>query len=385
METLKPKLPREFLWTDKNSMEEFFELDPVNKDFYDVLHQFHPKEKPMSNSVSMGRISLPGLALSYREEQFLNEAYYQITRMVYEQPTYTKMHSYFMDVKATIGWSLDASMVMAMIYFLMKLMDKCPIHPKELKAIVDEYGDTFIWKPFEDCYERLKERGQKVSYQFKPCLVSVDWFATNYVNWSEITYDFNHECMEQVVRLWSDERSQRIVARIMFDFLMVYKKVGKGFGDVFDYTNSIRRVLEDESNNEDEEIEIEQLKKKVGALEAHIVELEAEKARLTTLLDKKKNATGKNRKFTLMQIVDYCMKCVEWRDVQTIVAMLNKMIRNGCTQEDSDLVDSIESEFRQRMHGNAHIEELVMRKYVNHEVTGIENGGVGVVVNPKEN
>ena len=69
METLKPKLPREFLWTDKNSMEDFFELDPVNEFFYQyiaylILHQDH-------------RLMKSGVA-------YFNEAYYQVTRMVYE-------------------------------------------------------------------------------------------------------------------------------------------------------------------------------------------------------------------------------------------------------------------------------------------------------------
>ena len=32
-----PKLPKEFLWTDLDTMDEFFKLDPVNEDFYETF------------------------------------------------------------------------------------------------------------------------------------------------------------------------------------------------------------------------------------------------------------------------------------------------------------------------------------------------------------
>lgn len=32
-----PVLPREMLWTELKTMDEFFRLDPVNEEFYDVL------------------------------------------------------------------------------------------------------------------------------------------------------------------------------------------------------------------------------------------------------------------------------------------------------------------------------------------------------------
>jgi hypothetical protein len=34
-----PKLPKEFLWTDLDTMDEFFKLDPVNEDFYETFTQ----------------------------------------------------------------------------------------------------------------------------------------------------------------------------------------------------------------------------------------------------------------------------------------------------------------------------------------------------------
>jgi hypothetical protein len=87
------------------------------------------------------------------------------------------------------------------------------------------------------------------------------------------------------------------------------------------------------------------------ALKGRISELETENARLNALLVNKKS-NGKARRFTLVEIVDYCKSRVEWDDAKSIVAMLNKLLRKIGTDEDSDLVDSIETEFINRRYGN---------------------------------
>ena len=101
--------------------------------------------------------------------------------------------------------------------------------------------------------------------------------------------------------------------------------------------------------------EIRKLKERNKQLEQRIREQEDLIDRLHVKLEKKKNTTGKDRNFTLVQIVDYCKGCVEWDDVKSIVAMLNKLLRRVATDEDSDLVDSIEEEFINRKYGNTYI------------------------------
>lgn len=101
------------------------------------------------------------------------------------------------------------------------------------------------------------------------------------------------------------------------------------------------------------ETEVERQKEK-AALQRRVGELEAEVERLNVLLlEKKKKRTGTGRKFTLEQIADYCKGCVSWDDVKMIVAMLNKLLRRVGTDEDSQIVDSIETEFRQRIYGQS--------------------------------
>jgi hypothetical protein len=52
--------------------------------------------------------------------------------------------------------------------------------------------------------------------------------------------------------------------------------------------------------------------------------------------------------FSLAQITQYCIDCVEWKDAQPIVNMSNKLMRNKATQEEYDLLDKVEKDFKQR-------------------------------------
>ena len=51
---------------------------------------------------------------------------------------------------------------------------------------------------------------------------------------------------------------------------------------------------------------------------------------------------------SLSQMVEYCKTRVSWEDARPIVAMLNVMLRGCGSQEEFELVDSIEREFIRR-------------------------------------
>lgn len=54
--------------------------------------------------------------------------------------------------------------------------------------------------------------------------------------------------------------------------------------------------------------------------------------------------------FSLVQITQYCIDCVEWKDAQPIVNMSNKLMRNKATAEEYDMLDNVEKVFKQRTH-----------------------------------
>ena len=56
-------------------------------------------------------------------------------------------------------------------------------------------------------------------------------------------------------------------------------------------------------------------------------------------------------------MVAYCKQCVAWEDAKPIVTMLKKLHGGTGTDEYAELVDSIETEFKNRKYGNTYIEE----------------------------
>lgn len=347
---MKPILPREMLWTDKKTMDEFFELEQLNEDFFEVFVTL--REEPF--------------AVTQDAVKVFNEVYYQITRMVYERPLPTDLDRYIADIKANLGWSYSAELVMSMAYYLFSLIEKQarPLNKFFTKSINERFIGCLYWKPFKHLFEKLKKEKRNAKYMFRPNPVDVDWLTDKYIHWGIITNNYDFYCIQDVVELWHSVKDRRVVANLINESINTTTFKGKGSLDV----NRLKRLMntylmaDDDSpiwmsgeesltyNSDALNNRIEELEKDKMVLQGRIQELEAESARLNALLEKKKR-NGTARKFTLVQIVDYCKGCVEWNDVKSIVAMLNKLLRRIGTEEDSNLVDSVETEFRRRILG----------------------------------
>lgn len=343
---MKPILPREMLWTDKKTMDEFFELDPINEKFFEVLVTL--KEEPFDVQID--------------DVKVFNEVYYQITRMVYEHAMPADIRKNVRDIKANIGWQYSAALIMSISYFMIAHVDDKvkTINFFTHKKIRDIFVGTTYWKPFEQLSKKLRKEKIYIKYDFKPHPVPVQDLADKYVHWDEITYSYSASALSAVFDLWDKYEDKELLSKLIdtnvrfksslfkeryYQFYDTFKKYVEGQA----YVKKDRTELERRISDMDEKILL--LEKEKAANQSYIKKLEANNARLRTLLDKK-NETGKERRFTLVEIVEYCKNCVEWRNVESIVAMLNKLLRRIATDEDSELIDSIEVEFMNRKYGD---------------------------------
>jgi len=347
---MKPILPREMLWTEKQTMDEFFELDAVNEDFFEVFTTL--REEPFSLKADAVRV--------------FNEVYFQLTRIVYEQPLPDDIYKYMKDIKGNLGWSYSADLVMTMAYFLLSLVEKDirPVNKIFSKEIRTRIFFSPYWKPFKHLFEKLKKEKRVLRYSFKPSPVSVDQISERYYNWNVITCNYDRSCIDSVIRLWDGFDDRQEVAKKIKD--SIYMNASR-----MNYVTRLHleNILDEyiladedapvwmcaESSPYDESDSLrkrtKELEANVAAMQEHIRELEAENEGLKSLIETKKK-TGQSRKFTLPQIVNYCKGSVQWDDVKQIVAMLNKLLRRNATEEDEKLVDSIEAEFINRRFGN---------------------------------
>ena len=381
-----PLLPRELLWQDLPSMDDFFKLDPVNEDCYEVY--LNLREDPFNIQADAVKV--------------FNEVYYQITRMFFEHPLPNDLEKYVADIKANIGWNYSAELVMSMAYFLFSLINKkaFPLNRFFTESIHERFEGCRYWKPFMLRIESMKIRECTVKYKFLPCPINVEWLKDKYIHWNAITCNYDFFCIQSVVELWHNIEDRRAVANLINDSINPITFKGHGIYDERRLKQLMKVYLmaDDDSpvwmcsepqtdyNSTTSSKRIEKLEKEKQALKNRISELEAENTRLSTLLSAKKNE-GKERSFTLLQIVDYCKRKVEWVDAKSIVAMLNKLLRGGCTEEEGKLVDSIEDEFRQPATGTTYVNEQTIIPNVSNykpqiqtqtnNLTGLPAGQVG--------
>ncbi len=233
-----------------------------------------------------------------------------------------------------------------------------------------------------------------MNYQFVPHPQDVKWFKDKYIQWKAITRDFDFVAILNVIKLWNGHDEKETIAKMIEKSIVSSNYfIGKNVNLVQPILDMLARYQMPETSNlyvaeesigynslDKKATEIEQLKEEKATLQNRISELEAENERLKALQETKKK-TGTARKFTLVEIVDYCKGCVEWNDAKFIVAMLNKLLRHTGTTEDSDLVDSIEDEFKNRVYGNVtmqnpHFEGAMYDISGNTEVKigGVKNG-----------
>lgn len=361
---MRPILTKPFLWVDKQSMDEFFELDPINEDLYAIYQKL--SEKPFSVKIDAVRV--------------FNEVYYQTTRMFYENPMPSDFFNYVSDIKSNLGWNYSAELVVTMSYFLITWIDgqNRRLNNYFVYYLKMNYSDCTYWNPIKYSIVRLKRQKKRVTYDFTPKPLPVKYLRLGYQDWKNITNDFDENAVKRVVYLWDKEDDRKVVANQIEeawkDNNRKIDSIGIGLRWIAnrpteddrlqsffwqyheDYQESETGALKccEPSLSYEEQMlqeKIDNMEKEKVALKQHIAELEAENKRLNALLEKKKS-NGTARKFTLVEIVGYCKGCVTWDDAKSVVAMLNKLLRQKATEEDSEMVDSIETEFKNREHGN---------------------------------
>lgn len=340
-------LPRQMLWSDFRTIDRFYNIEPLNTQFHEVLKtiQISPFEEKKDDT------------------KIFNEVYYQMTRMAYERAKPSDLHKYVIDIRGNIGLSYGVELVMTMLYFLMSLVDKNSRQYNSflLITIKEWYKKSSYWKPFNNLYKSLSKGKKKIEYSFTPHPVPARELAKGYVPWQELTHNYDGGAVLEIINLWENQDDKETLANMIL--ASVNFETPKQQTLYYEQVNAIlkERVFgREEQASESSELEnrLKELDSKVlilerekAALQNKVNEQETENKKIKALLDENKQ-DGAARKFTLVEMANYCKSCLTSDEAKEIIIMLNKLLRGVGTNEDYNLLDSTESELKNKKFGD---------------------------------
>ena len=352
---MKPKLPRALLWTDKTSMEDFLK-EPVNEKLYE--YYLYIKSSTLNED---------GLK---RPLKLFNEIYYQLTRFEYENDLNFDIERYIQDIKANIGSLHSSNFVLRIMYAFLAIRENNPrISMFLLKILSDRinnlyYRTSIIFLP----NKFLKER-YVVDLAPKPC--NTKDLDGELLRWDEITNNFNSSSIKEVLNLWTSNEEKTSVLHMIEDAYMRTRRRVVRFKDdklysplMADYNffsdlYSELGIKDNHTNFAAEEVPLPspssfELEEENYNLKKKIAHLESDNERMRSESNSLKAKKKRERAFTLSMIVDYSKKHLNLERSSIISGMLNKFLRDArdYTQEECDLVDSIEIELSNKKYGD---------------------------------
>lgn len=336
------------LWSDFSTIDRFYKIEPLNTQFHEVLKTI--KISPFEEKKD--------------DTKVFNEVYYQMTRMAYERAMPSDLKKYVVDIRGNIGLSYGVELVMSMLYFMMSLVDKNSrlFNSFLLLTIKEWYKKSTYWKPFNTLYKKLNKGKDKLNFDFTPHPVSAKELAKDYVPWQELTNNYDGGSVLEIINLWENQDDKEALANMILTSVNFKTPKQQNL-----YLNQINTVLKEHVfERESQSNESSGLENRLKELDSKVLILEREKTalqnkvneqaseykRIKALLDKKKQ-DGEARKFTLVEIVNYCKGNLTSEEAKEILIMLNKLLRNVGTNEDYALLDSTESELKNKKFGDS--------------------------------
>ena len=352
---MKPKLPRALLWTELETMEDFFK-EPVNV----KLYEYYLELRSMTVFTSETR----------RPLKLFNEIYYQLTRFEYENNINFNIGKYIQDIKANIGSLYGSMLVLRMIYAFLSIRNNNPQLTRFLMITISEKINQYNNHRSIKLLPNNEFLKQSYTVDLKPRPRKVIDLDGEILSWYQITNVFDRESIEEVINLWpSNKEKYEVLKLIERSYSRNYHLIAKRLNHYYaisttatpDFFSDLYAKIgypKEKVRNETEDLIASpsylDLAKDNMILKKKISSLESENERLMSERNPNRAKKNRERAFTLSMIADYCKKRLNSEKASVIVAMLNNFLRDArdYTKEECDLVDSIEIECLSKKYGD---------------------------------
>jgi len=191
------RLPRELVYTDRLTLDDFLSENELNKELYKVYLEI--KDIPYY--------------FKFDAEKAFNEAYYIATLVMNDPHPELNVREWLWIAKADMGWRYAANLVMSMVYAILYLQAERPEKIDYILKLMEgqDYGEDYFGY-FQGLAKSHKER---YNSDLLPNPQSVDVIKRTLFDWNQITNDYDQETIRKIVELFrSKEEKLKIIDTI---------------------------------------------------------------------------------------------------------------------------------------------------------------------------
>lgn len=202
------RLPKEFVYSPKNTLDEFLKGDDLNKELYKVYLMV--KDRPY--------------VFKFEVEDAFNEAWYIATIAMNDPHPELILRDLWYTAKNDMGWAYAANLVMSMVYAIISLQADKLEKTQYLLMLMDgsSYGEEHF-PYFKAMVENTKIK-YKSDFTIRPCPLEVT--EDRIIDYRFVTEEYEQQCIRDIVMLFPSkeerlaiidriERHQEIVERIL--------------------------------------------------------------------------------------------------------------------------------------------------------------------------
>lgn len=178
------RLPKEFVYTPKGTLDEFLRGDDLNKELYKIY--LRVKDSPY--------------CFKFEVEDAFNEAWYIATIVMNDPHPELILRDLWYKAKGDIGWAYAANLVMSMVYAIISLQEKRSETTQYVLMLMEgaSYGeDHFPYFKSEVEYARVK---YKSDFTIRPCPLKET--ENKIINYNFITEGYDQKCIRDIVKLF---------------------------------------------------------------------------------------------------------------------------------------------------------------------------------------
>ncbi len=211
-------LPKQLIYTDRKTLDDFLREDDLNKELYNVYLQV--KDKPYY--------------FKFDDVKAFNEAYYIAVLAMNERKPESQVKEWYWNAQSHIGWVYAANLVMSMVYAILSLQEN---KPKRIDKVLEVMQSMHFSKEHFPAFKKLAEQeirrfNSDLTIHLCPVDKIENIFNDDFEGWFDLTDDFDQSNIRKIVSLYPSKEER----------LKLIDLIEKRQSDHAEYTNRMQTL-----------------------------------------------------------------------------------------------------------------------------------------------